>query len=183
MKKNKILICIDLQEDFFTGSLKNQMAIDIIPNIIDKIKDAKDNKQSIMFTLDTHSENYLKTQEGKNLPISHCIEGTPGHQIISQIRKSVSLSEDWSFEKNTFGSLDLANYLTGINTITPIDEIELIGVVSSICVVSNALLIKAHMPEVKITVDASCCAGLSEEDQKAAMIVMKMCQINIINNY
>lgn len=181
MKKNKILIGIDLQEDFFTGSLRNQFAIDIIPNIIEKIKEAKENKQSIMFTLDTHDADYLKTQEGKNLPVRHCINGTSGHQIISQIRKSASLCEDWAFEKPTFGSLKLCEALLEMESITPIDEIELIGVVSSICVVTNALLIKTFLSEVKITVDARCCAGLSEEDHKAAMLVMKMCQVNIIN--
>lgn len=181
MKKNKILIGIDLQEDFFTGSLRNQFAINLIPNIVAKIKEYKVKKDSIIFTQDTHNADYLKTQEGKNLPVRHCINGTPGHNLISQIRAEVNVSDEWAFKKTTFGSLELAKHLALINEVTPIDEIELIGVVSSICVVTNALIIKTFLPEIKITVDARCCAGLSEEDHKAAMLVMKMCQVNVIN--
>lgn len=181
----KILIVVDMQNDFIDGSLGTKEAQEIVTNVVGKIEQSRN--ELILFTKDTHTSDYLSTQEGKNLPVEHCIEKTEGWRINKDVRGAWYGNKntviDYSlvnntFYKNTFGSKDLIAYLQKIDTI---DEIELIGLCTDICVLSNAVLIKAFLPEIKITVDASCCAGVTPESHKTAIEAMKMCQINIIN--
>ena len=130
--------------------------------------------------MDTHGEDYLSTQEGRNLPVKHCVKGTWGWELdpqIDQVRQSAPI------EKNTFGSKGLADVLKARNTYEgPLEEIQLIGVCTDICVISNALLLKAYLPEVKLTVDAACCAGVTPESHRRALEAMKACQIQILND-
>ena len=125
-----------------------------------------------MFTRDTHQSNYLKTQEGKNLPVLHCVEGSDGWQISSNLE----VRESRIFNKPSFGSIELADYVA---TLSDLEEIELIGLCTGICVIRNAFILKAKLPEVKITVDASCCACVTPESHKTALSAMKLCQINV----
>lgn len=174
----KILIVIDMQNDFLEGSLRNEEGIKIIPNVVKKINDYKKNGYEIIATRDTHDFNYLDSQEGKNLPVEHCIIDTYGWQINKDVNEA--LGDALIFDKPTFGSVALADYLFDTYGMDEKLEIELVGVCTDICVISNALLIKANMPEALITVDASCCRGVTPDTHNAALISMKSCQINII---
>lgn len=167
----KVLVVVDMQNDFIDGSLGTEEAVKIVPNVINKIKESECNSDIIIYTKDTHYDNYLETLEGKNLPVKHCIKGTKGHEIPSNILRG----HDIIFEKLTFGSVDLAKYLQ----IIKFDEIELIGLCTDICVISNALLLKATFPEKRIIVDSSCCAGVSVKSHIEALNTMKMCQIEV----
>ena len=164
----KTLIVVDVQNDFVTGTLGTPEAQAIIPNVKAKIQEYLGNNHQIIFTRDTHQGNYLETNEGKNLPVPHCIEGTEGWNIVD----GLEVPNCSYINKPTFG-------WTNWNT-EPFEEIEIIGLCTDICVVSNALILKAIFPEIKITVDASCCAGVTPESHKSALETMKMCQINII---
>jgi nicotinamidase/pyrazinamidase len=170
----KILIVIDMQNDFIDGSLGTKEAEAIVSAVIEKIKEYP--KQDIYATRDTHPEDYLNTQEGKSLPVEHCIKGTKGWEIKSDIAELIP--EDHIFDKSTFGSVQLAEAVKKMNEEEPL-EIELIGLCTDICVVSNALLLKAFMPEVRISVDPSCCAGVTPEKHEAALETMRSCQIQI----
>jgi len=169
----KLLIVIDMQNDFITGALGSPQAEKIVPNVKAKAEDYKRNGDKIIFTRDTHYDNYLATQEGKYLPVEHCISGTKGHQIASELNTDGCEVLD----KTTFGSLDIAKKIAA----EEFDEIELCGLCTDICVVSNAIILKAQFPETKITVDANCCAGVTDESHKAALLTMRMCQVTIIN--
>ena len=173
-EKEKILVVIDMQNDFINGSLGTDEAQAIVDNVVNKIKEYE--PINIYATRDTHKENYLETSEGKSLPVVHCVKDTYGWQIRAEIAKV--MSEAKIVDKPTFGSTDLADILYARNDKKEI-EIELVGLCTDICVVSNALLLKAKMPEVKISVDSSCCAGVTPETHKAALDTMKMCQIVI----
>lgn len=177
----KILIVVDVQNDFVTGALANPEAQKRIPNVVQKIKDAAAAGEHIIFTQDTHYDNYMETLEGKKLPVPHCISGTPGHDIVPEVLAAGAQYE--IVQKGTFGDIFLADGIAAILDYDDslIEEIELIGFVSSICVISNALLLRANFPDTPITIDASCCAGLTEEDHDAAMIVAQNCQIDVIN--
>jgi len=170
---NKLLIVVDMQNDFVTGSLGSSQAQAIIPAINAKIKAYRADGCAIIFTRDTHHADYLETQEGKRLPVPHCVEGTEGHGILAALDASCCEI----FDKPTFGSLALANHIA--ETFGHTDEIELCGLCSDICVVSNALILKAHFPETVITVDARCCAGVTEKSHRAALLTMEMCQVNV----
>ena len=171
-----ILIAVDLQNDFISGCLGSSEAIAIAPIAAQKIRDFSG---EILFTMDTHFDDYLSSQEGKRLPIPHCIKGTDGWQLCPEIAPLQNGRP--VFEKSAFGSEELAAYLKCENQKERIDQIILLGVCTDICVISNAMLFKAFMPEVPITVDASCCAGVTPESHKNALEAMKCCQINIIN--
>ena len=176
-----LLIVIDLQNDFITGPLGTPEARAIVPKVVEKIKEYRSAEQGVIYTLDTHSkEIYLNTQEGFNLPVLHCIVGTEGWKLIDDIEYRPSIFN--SFEKDSFASIELAQIIQDINKEDhlPVESIEIIGVCTDICVISNALLIKAFNPGVKITVDASCCAGTTPENHKNALAAMKMCQIEIV---
>ena len=192
----KIIVVVDMQNDFIDGALGSPEAKAIVPVMVERLKELDDGKTVLFFTKDTHSKNYLETQEGKNLPVEHCIEGTTGWSINKQISSYADYgSKFFSYSthdirkgrvlKPTFGSLELANTIRGLvndNPYIEIDEIILMGVCTDICVVSNALLLKAYCPETLITVDASCCAGVTPETHAAALTTMKSCQINVIND-
>lgn len=166
-----ILVVVDMQNDFIDGSLGTAEAQQIVDNVADKVKNFNG---KIIFTRDTHEDNYMDTQEGKKLPVSHCIIGTDGWQIHEKLKPYAKEVID----KPTFGSITLAHLLSAIDNI---DSITLVGICTDICVISNAMLLKAYMPEVPITVDASCCAGVTPTSHKNALEAMKSCQINIVN--
>jgi len=172
----RILIVVDMQTDFIDGTLGTKEAAAIVPAVERKIRDF-DGK--VIFTYDTHPENYLETQEGRNLPVKHCIEGTEGWRLPGvlddlRIEKGASV-----YRKPTFGSRYLAQDLLALSKREKIESIELIGLCTDICVVSNALLIKAFLPETQILVDATCCAGVTPARHRAALDTMKSCQIKI----
>ena len=169
----KLLIVIDMQNDFITGSLGSPGAQSILPHVKAKIAQYKSSGGSIIFTRDTHYENYLQTQEGKYLPVPHCIAGTDGHSISGEL----DTQGCEIFDKPNFGSLLLAQSVAAGG----FDTIELCGLCTDICVVSNALILKAALPETKITVDAKCCAGVTAESHNAALLTMKMCQVDVEN--
>jgi len=193
-KKNKVLVVVDMQNDFIDGVLGTPEAQAIVPNVVKKIEEYKKAEDIVLFTKDTHYNNYLETQEGKNLPVTHCIFKSNGWCINKDVRSAwfgegciylndEEVEENNTIFKNTFGSNILADVLRRYNDIiNGFDEIELVGVCTDICVISNAMLIKAFLPEVKITVDASCCAGVTPESHNNALQSMKACQINIIND-
>lgn len=167
---SKVLIVVDMQNDFVNDCLGTPEAQAIVPNVKKKIEEYESRGDRIIFTRDTHHDNYMNTHEGKNLPVPHCIEGTHGWEVINEIDKPECLHVN----KLTFG------YMGWDIRLSKPSEIELIGVCTDICVVSNALILRASFPETEITVDASCCAGVTPESHKAALQVMKSCQINVI---
>ena len=171
----KFLIVVDMQNDFIDGALGTAEAQAIVGNVKAKIE-GFDGK--VIFTRDTHYENYLTTQEGKNLPVEHCIKGTDGWQIKAEI---AALRKTEAIDKPTFGSAELGEMLRAENEKEEIESVTLIGLCTDICVISNAMLIKAFLPEVKVTVDAACCAGVTPDSHNTALNAMKMCQIEIEN--
>lgn len=172
--KKKILIVIDVQNDFVTGSLGTPEAQAVVPNIVKKVEEYRERNDAIIFTADTHRDYYLNTQEGKKLPIPHCIIGTKGWDFVSALSIHESSPMERVYVKEQFG------YEWYKCPWLNIYDIEVIGLVTDICVVTNVLGIKTCYPEVEITVDASCCAGTTAERHKAALEVMKSCQINVI---
>ena len=170
----KTLIVIDMQNDFIDGALGTKEAQAIVPNVKKKIEEYTAREDHIIFTRDTHSDNYLETNEGKHLPVKHCIWKTDGWKIAN----GLLVEGSDIFDKHTFGYTDWDKDFDFVHE--PPAEIELVGLCTDICVVSNALILKAQFPEFDITVDASCCAGVTPESHKAALTTMKMCQINII---
>ena len=168
----KILIVVDMQNDFIDGALGTKEAVGIVPNVVEKIRNFEGEK--IIFTRDTHEENYMETQEGKNLPVPHCIRGTKGWELNPEIEV---LRKDDAFDKPSFGSMELGAYLKGQEDV---ESVEFIGLCTDICVISNVMITKAALPEVPVIVDASCCAGVTPESHKNALEAMKMCQVKII---
>lgn len=169
------LIVIDMQKDFVDGALGTSEAVAIVLGVVEKIKNFDGR---VLFTRDTHHENYMETQEGKNLPVPHCIEGTEGFELIPEIKV---LCSSEPVDKPTFGSVSLGQMLAEENAKETIESITLIGLCTDICVISNAFIIKAFLPEVPIIVDADCCAGVTPESHLRALESMKTCQIQIIN--
>ena len=167
----KYLIVVDMQKDFITGSLGSEDAQKIVPYVVEKVK-AFDGK--VVFTRDTHFADYLKTQEGRKLPVQHCIKDTDGWQICDELMPYV---ED-VVDKITFGSVDLPGILKDYGD--EIDEIELCGLCTDICVISNAMILKSTFPETKIVVDSKCCAGVSVESHNIALDAMKAVQIEVL---
>lgn len=175
---NKYLIVVDMQNDFVTGSLGTEEAVKIVDAVVKKVNGFDG---QILFTKDTHEENYLDTMEGKLLPVKHCIEGTDGWDLVPELKGIQEKNGFQVYKKYTFGSQKLAEKLQKINDSNPIESVELIGLCTDICVVSNALLLKAFMPEVPICVDAACCAGVTVEKHQAALATMESCQITLEN--
>lgn len=171
----KLLIVVDMQNDFIDGSLGTKEAVAIVPNVVKKINGWDGD---IIYTRDTHGKNYLETREGKRLPIKHCIKGTEGHKINERVKEAYfrKTSSDFILDKYTFGSTAIPELIR----YQSYDYIELIGLCTEICVVSNALFLKTIYPEIDIAVDATCCAGVTPESHKAALLTMKMCQVDII---
>ncbi len=172
----KILVVVDMQKDFVDGALGTAEAVQIVGNVVKKINSFDG---EIIVTYDTHFENYLNTSEGEKLPVEHCIKGTAGWNLDSDVQSALENRKYRTVEKLTFGSVELPAI---VGEITKGEEfsIELVGLCTDICVVSNALILKASYPEVPITVDSSCCAGVTPETHNSALSTMKMCQINII---
>ena len=168
----KVLLVIDMQNDFIDGALGTPEAEAIVPAVKEKIRTYP--SDAVYATMDTHESDYLSTQEGRKLPVEHCIRGTAGWQLNPEIAGLITASH--IYEKPSFGSLSLANDL---EKIPDLEEIEIVGLCTDICVVSNALLLKATMPEVRISIDAACCAGVTPEKQRAALETMKSCQIEV----
>ena len=170
----RLLVVVDVQNDFVDGTLGTKEAVAIIPNVVNKINNWDGD---IVFTRDTHFSNYMETNEGKHLPVMHCICGTEGHAINQDVLDALPDGKQFmSFDKNQFGCIDLANMIWQFCY----DYIEIIGLCTDICVISNALIIKARCPEATIAVDSSCCAGVTPESHDAAIATMKMCQIDVI---
>ena len=169
----KILVVVDMQNDFIDGALGSAQAQGIVENVKNKIEhfDGK-----IIFTQDTHSDDYLDTQEGKNLPVKHCIKDTNGHKINA----SLNTKDCEIIEKPSFGSPVLIQRLLDIDKDEKIEQIVFVGLCTDICVISNAMTVKTFLPEVRITVDSSCCAGVSEKSHNTALDAMRACQIEII---
>ena len=179
----KILLVIDMQNDFIDGVLGTLEAEAIIDKVVQVIY--KYPLEDIIATRDAHSSNYLENQEGQKLPVPHCIQGTAGWRIVPAVHSALAERAGRSLSvlyltKSTFGSRDLAELLAQRHREQPIARIELVGLCTDICVVSNALLLRAKLPGTVIKVDASCCAGVTKESHNAALATMKMCQIDVI---
>ena len=172
----KILIVIDMQNDFIDAALGTKEAVSIVEAVKEKIRSFP--AEDVIATMDTHDEGYMQTQEGKNLPVMHCIKGTDGWKIRPDIAELLTGAR--IYEKPTFGSTALVADLKDLSEKEEI-ELELVGLCTDICVVSNALLLKASMPEVKISVDAACCAGVTPQKHLAALETMRSCQIDVKN--
>jgi nicotinamidase-related amidase len=183
----KALIVIDMQNDFITGSLGSSDAEAIVPAVIEKIKECKSKGYEIIATRDTHYDDYEATLEGVKLPIRHCIYNTEGWQIADDVSKAIDFDidmyNDHIINKNTFGYKYWLNVFTAFtdDKDEEIEEVEICGLCTDICVISNALILRASFPDLPITVDAKCCAGTSVEAHKAALTAMKSCQIDVIN--
>lgn len=169
----KVLVVVDMQKDFVDGVLGTEEAVKILDNVVEKIT-AFDGE--VVFTRDTHDDNYMNTQEGKYLPVPHCKKGSSGWQLQESVA-AVKPEKARIFDKNTFGSVELARYLKQMNEKEGIERVTFIGVCTDICVISNAMLAKAYMPEVEIAVDSQCCAGVTPKSHNNALEAMKMCQI------
>ncbi len=172
----RFLIVVDMQKDFVVGSLGTHEAIAIVPNVVNKINSFDG---ELIVTFDTHSEDYMNTAEGEKLPVPHCIKGTHGWRLVSAVSEALEDRKYTAVEKLTFGSVELPKI---IKEMAGNEEfsIELVGLCTDICVVSNALLLKAHFPEAPISVDSKCCAGVTVDSHNAALQTMKMCQIDVI---
>lgn len=179
----KILVVVDMQNDFITGSLGTAEAVKIVPAVAEKIRSFDG---VIAVTQDTHGADYLNTQEGRNLPVPHCCAGTEGWELDGSVREALDAraaagTTVKAFPKGTFGSVELGEWLREQNAAERVEEIVLVGLCTDICVISNALLAKAFLTEVPVTVDAACCAGVTPDSHRNALSAMKMCQIAIEN--
>ena len=179
MDIKKILVVVDMQNDFVTGALRNEEAIKIVPDVVKKVQEAaKAGDTLIVFTQDTHFDNYMETQEGKNLPVPHCLINTKGWDIIDELKPFAN--ELWTYEKTGFGSAALGEGLWRYShNGSGVEKIEVIGICTDICVLSNVALIKAFLPEVPIEVDATCCAGVTPESHDTALNAMKAIQVKV----
>lgn len=203
----KLLVVVDMQKDFIDGALGTKEAQAIVEHVAAKIRTYREAGDRIVFTMDTHAPDYLNTQEGRNLPVPHCIKGTPGWELDARIRDAAGMDRNIStspsghgkdtglssqkgnvnvencpgkiykiYEKVTFGSEEYAlDWKNGF--FADVDEVELVGLCTDICVISNALLTKAFAPEVKVSVDPACCAGVTPQSHANALEAMKMCQV------
>ena len=190
----KVLIVVDMQKDFVDGALGTPEAQAIVPLVAETIRQMADPNTVCIFTKDTHAYDYLDTLEGKNLPVEHCIKGTSGHSIVDEVFSAYcckDFMDPWTvypvvdtnplkIEKPSFGSLELQNILATMNDNEPIEEITLMGLCTGICVMSNAILCKATLPDVPVNVIADCCACVTPRSHMVALEAMEMCQINII---
>lgn len=174
----KFLIVVDMQTDFVCGALGTEEAVKIVPDVAARVEKAISREEKIIFTRDTHQRDYMETQEGHRLPVPHCIQNSEGWQIIDELQKYTVDNE--IVNKPTFGSVKLAEILREADQKEKIEQITLVGLCTDICVISNALLIKAYLPEVKLVVEASCCAGVSPAGHENALNAMRSCQIEIV---
>lgn len=173
---NKVLVVVDMQNDFVTGSLGTAEAKAIVPLVTKKVAEEIAAGTTVVFTQDTHGDDYLKTREGVLLPVPHCIKGTPGWEIIPELQPYAAGKR--IFCKQTFGSLDLMTYIKEQQFLV----IEVLGLCTDICVISNALLLKAALPEAEIVVDGRYSAGVTTRSHKNALAALKMCQVTVLND-
>lgn len=171
-----VLVVIDMQNDFIKGSLKGKDTEKLLDRAVDKVNEFKG---KVIYTLDTHYENYLNTNEGRNLPIEHCIKGTWGHEIAEKLKKTKGFEKAKKFEKNTFASVELGEYLKQLDCEEGIDNIYFLGLVADICVVSNILLVKGFLPEKNIYLYKDLTEGLTDEKKKSAIDVLESCHIKM----
>lgn len=172
-----VLVVVDMQNDFVDGALGTKEAEAVVPRVVDRIKDFEG---LVLPTRDTHEKDYLQTQEGKKLPVEHCIRGSEGWQICEPVARWLS---EAPVDKPSFGSMELARRIKAYADQGRLGSITLIGLCTDICVISNALLLKAAVPEIPVIVDASCCAGVTPASHRNALEAMKMCQIEVINEW
>lgn len=168
----KVIVVIDMQNDFIDGALGTKEAQVMLPHLAAKLEREKD--ALLIFTQDTHSKNYMETQEGRNLPVPHCIKPEKGWEIAPSLQPFVKKAAA-VIEKPAFGSLELPKAVAKLQP----DEVELVGLCTDICVISNAMILKAAFPELPVAVDASCCAGVTPASHDNALQAMKMCQVDI----
>lgn len=173
---SKYLVVVDMQKDFIDGALGTPEAQAIVPKVIEKIKNFKG---AVVYTRDTHDEDYLETLEGKKLPVVHCVEDTEGWELQEDIKALQAESRGLIFNKETFGSTQLVGCLQGIDRMVPLEGIEIVGLCTDICVMANAVLLRTAMPNTPITVIASCCAGSTPEGHETALKAMKVLQIDV----
>lgn len=171
----KFLVVVDMQNDFIYGSLGTPEAQAVVPRVVDRVGSFEG---TVVCTLDTHGEDYLDTREGRMLPVPHCIRGTPGWSMPDPVEAALAARGSWRFEKSTFGSVELAEFLRDSGAVS----VGVIGLCTDICVASNALMIRAFLPGADVWVDASCCAGSTPEKHSSALETMGSCQVRIIGN-
>lgn len=169
----KVLAIIDMQKDFIDGALGTKEAVSIVPKVAARLKKAREDRETVVFTRDTHHADYLSTQEGRKLPVPHCMEGTAGWQIDA----ALPVLDAPVFDKSGFGSPALIDYLKGL---PELESVEFIGLCTDICVITNAMMTKGALPEVPLFVRADCCAGVTLESHETALNAMKTCQISIL---
>lgn len=175
---SKLLIVVDMQNDFIDGALGTPQALEIVEAVDRKIKEYDERGDLVVFTADTHGKDYLSTQEGRRLPVAHCVRGTRGWEISEKLFRP---REAPVIEKNTFGSKELGIMLMELERAGECpEEIELVGLCTDICVIANAMIVKAFLPEVPVTVDRRCCAGVTPESHENALRAMEVCQIQVI---
>lgn len=170
-----VLVVVDMQNDFIDGALGTKEAEAIVPHVKEKIRSFEG---TVLFTRDTHTEDYMNTQEGRNLPVPHCIKGTKGWEIREELD---ALRKTAAIDKGTFGSSVLPEKLLELQKKEEIRQITFVGLCTDICVISNVMLTKAFLPEVEIHVDAACCAGVSPQTHQNALEAMKVCQVKVEN--
>ena len=170
----KVLIVVDMQKDFVDGALGTKEAVAIVDAVVEKVKTFDG---EVIFTRDTHFDNYMETQEGANLPVPHCVKNTEGWDLIPELKVFCEEKKCKVYDKPTFGSTELAADLKALYDAGELESVELIGICTDICVVSNALLIKAFMTELPVSLDSSCCAGVTPEKHESALETMRSCQV------
>ena len=173
---DRLLIVVDMQNDFITGCLGTEQAQQIVSQVIKKVEEFQGD---VWFTMDTHTEEYLSTQEGRNLPVTHCVENTNGWKLADGLAKLQQQRNAPVFKKGAFGSVSLAKEVKQRFEQGELKEVVLCGVCTDICVISNAILLKSFVPELLVRVDANCCAGVTVESHQNALEAMKMCQVMI----
>ncbi|NLL92831.1 MAG: cysteine hydrolase [Clostridiales bacterium] len=174
----KLLIVVDMQKDFIDGTLGTKEAVEIVPGVVKRIQEYEASGDTIIFTMDTHFEDYMDTQEGKKLPVAHCIKGTDGHKLCKEILELGIQEKCKVYEKLTFGSSEFANDMAA-GKYDEYTDIELVGLCTDICVISNAMLVKTFLLNAEVVVDSRLCAGVTPESHKNALEAMKMCQIMV----
>ena len=174
--KTKYLIVVDVQNDFVTGALGTEEARRMLPALLKKTENFSG---EIWVTQDTHGENYLDTQEGKMLPVPHCILGTAGWELTAELKRVLQNREPRVYRKSCFGSVEMVRDLKKLYEQDALESVELVGVCTDICVISNALMIRSAMPELPVYADAACCAGVTPEKHRAALQIMESCQVRV----
>ena len=176
----KVLVVVDMQNDFVTDALGTAEAVAIVPAVVERVKQAREAGERIFFTRDTHESVYLQTQEGRKLPVEHCLRGSRGWEIVPRLKALSEAPGVEILDKPSFGSTVLGERLRALDAEQGVETITLVGLCTDICVISNALLAKAFLPEVPIRVEAACCAGVTPASHENALAAMRVCQIEVV---